>query len=955
MVFLKATWSHDYLEILLQPSIHLFVQLLPQSFFDDGRRLSDTYCSDKLSSIFSCFFERADALLGLKAGVQPQPKIPHYLLSNSKTRDKVLQLMLRIIISHLTEASVILKYDTVCNYISSMTNDEFLLLYAKCYTAILEEKIGRQQILVFDPHMPVELKRLLAEACNKFKISSYFMPSSMTIVGAHSFPIHADELYYHDEDCDIAQKKDDESQISCDNQSGIFISAIPIVLCAPWFPSGDDKLRKVIVQPRRGRLQDNLAISRISFRVLGFMDDQYFVHMLRSPPSYDTMEQKQLVTEAKGSKPTASEVVPLIGSRVIFSFDNCADTQSFITTLNALSPEKSTSTLIQSDGQASSAPVDSDSSCLSVCLEVAFISLQWLLDSLNYNELCDLSDYTEQNITYIPIASLEESVNTAATTTTTVAGTTAFTHSSDTSCKYYECYCGGCRFIFRDAEYTSPDLSYFYISMRSNLRKYESSLNLLKKNIGYTSKAITSHSGTLSIDDKDAVHYNYDHINVTLSFGMLLAKDMPNDKRILSFHGTILTRDVVEILFSPASDPSKWKNENLSQSTLLEDLKDTLVVNQPIDNMTKIGQGSAHQPMIFTNPHLSGRKCDVLKEEFLLTAFTYIYNDNFDSETERILLSIIRCSDNQLELRKYLKIPDEQGNLIPVSQIMDEFKFHRYKYLPIIDTFLFGSQFTGIADDGRVYGYTGSGLVAAKQVLDGELASILDYPNPAPHPHSDYASLVQVTPNKWFKDVTIMYPLEKEHFAPELSNGKLRESDYILFRNTIIHHYLTTQKRPFKCFVLYDILPIAVDTIHKLYNFMTNEGLINYNTESAMPLSSLIFMPGAGSHCSIRDIGAKEVSLNLNSLAISGENASGDQQVHREVITRYSETKITNPILQHHALLGATVHRTDEQINDMINDAILYMEKNRTPLGLASLGARQLINALEDVLTEVCS
>lgn len=103
-----------------------------------------------------------------------------------------------------------------------------------------------------------------------------------------------------------------------------------------------------------------------------------------------------------------------------------------------------------------------------------------------------------------------------------------------------------------------------------------------------------------------------------------------------------------------------------------------------------------------------------------------------------------------------------------------------------------------------------------------------------------------MTPNKWFEDVTIMYPLEKGYFASELSNGKLREQDYILFRNTIIHYYLTTQKRPFKCFVLYDILPVPVDTIHKIYKFVVQEGLINYNTESAMPLSSLIFAPGSG-------------------------------------------------------------------------------------------------------------
>lgn len=945
MVFLKATWSHDYLEILLQPSVHLFVKHLPRSFFDDSRRLTDAYCSDKLSTIFSCFFERADALLGLKAGVQPQPKIPHYLLSNDKTRDKVLQLILRILISHLKEVSVALKYDVAYQYLSSMESEEFLLLYAKCYAAINEERIGRQYVLVFDPHMPVELKRLLGEACNKFKISPYFMPSSMRVVSKHSFSINADELYYHDEDCDTAQKRDDAPSASCDPQGRLFTSAIPIVLCAPWFPSGDDKLRKVIVQPRRGRLQDNLAISRISFRVLGFLDEQYFVHMLRSPPSYDTMEQKQLVAEAKGSKPIASEVVPLLGSRAVFSFDNHADAQSFITALNTFSPETTApAQLDDHPAPSSSTSASVDSSCLSVCLEVAFVSLQWLLDSLNYNELCELSDYTEQDIKYVPIAALEEPVNTVATATATA---TSLSQPLDTSCKYYECHCGGCRFVFRDAEFTSPDLSYFYTNMQSNPDKYESSLNLLKKNIGYIPSTINGHLGT---NDRPTGTYNCETINVTLSFGMLSTRASPDDKRMIVFRGDLATRDVVDILFSPTSDPSTWKwtNEHLSQSLLTEDPKDALlVVDQLVDHQAKAAQGDAQHPLILTNPRFSGRKCDVMKESFFLTAFTYIYNNNFDSETEKILLSIIRCSDNQLELRKYLKIPDERGNLVPVSQIMDEFKCHKYKYSPVLDTLLFGPQFTGVADDGRAYGYTGSGLVVARRLLDGEVESMLDCINPAPQTHSNYASLFQVTPNKWLKDVTIMYPLEKEYFASELSNGKLREEDYILFRNTIIHHYLTTQKRPFKCFVLYDILPVAVDTIHRIYNFLTQEGLINYNTESAMSLSSLIFTPGISYDYGTRDPGIKEVSLNPNSLDVSKT-----QQVHKETIVKYSDTKITNPVLQHHALLGTMLHQSDKQIDAMVSEAISYMEDHRTPLGLASLGARQLITALEDVLTD---
>lgn len=919
MVFLKATWSHDYLETLLQPSIQLFVQQLPRLFFEDSRRLTDAYCSDKLSNIFSCFFERADGLLGLKAGVQPQTKIPHYLLNNDKTRDRTLQLILRIIISHSAEASIAPKYDTIYQHLSSMTNEDFLSLYARCYAAINEEKVGKRYVLIFDPHMPVELKRLLGEACNKFKISSYFMPSSMTLVDKHSFSVHADEVYYHNEDYEETYKQDDNLLISCCQPGGMLTSTVPIVLCAPWFPSGDDKLRKVIVQPRRGRLQDNLAISRISFRVLSFVEDQYLVHMLRSPPSYDTMEQKQLVAEAKGSKPTASEVVPLLGSRVLLSFDDFTDAQNFISALDALPSQ-----VPDCVGTCEQSSVDS------VCLEVAFVSLQWLLDSLNYNELCELSDYTEQNITYVPIAALEEPVNTAVVTSS---------QPSDNSCKYYECHCGGCRFVFRDIEFTSPNLNYFYANLRAHPESYEAPLNLLKKNIGYTSNTINNQS---SINDRATGTYTCEKINVTLSFGMLPLRDVPEERRMLSFHGSFLTKDVVDILFSPALDPSKWQNGHLSQALLTGDSKDVLpVVGQLVDCQTL---GDARRTIILTNPCFLGRKCEILKESFLLAAFSYIYNSNFDSETEKILLSIIRCSDNQLELRKYLKIPDEQGNLVPVSQIMDDFKCHKYKYSPILDTFLFGPQFTGIGDDGRAYGYTGSGLVAARQVLDGEIESVFDFPNPAPQTHSNYANLFQVTPNKWLKDVTIVYPLEKEYFAKELSSGKLREKDYILFRNTIIYYYLTTQKRPFKCFVLYDILPVPVDTIHKIYTFMTQEGLINYNTESAMPLSSLIFAPGTG--YSARDPSSKEVSLNPGPLDISAA-----QQVHKETIVSYSETKLTNPVLQHHALLGTTLCHSDKQLEKMVNEAIAYMETHKTPLGLASIGARQLIDALEDVLS----
>lgn len=923
MVFLKATWSQDYLETLLQPYIHSFIQQLPHSFFEDGRKLTDAYCSDKLSGIFSCFFERADTLLGLKAGVQPQTKIPHYLLSNTKTRNKTLHLILRMIISHSSEASIMLRYDAVYQHISSMATDEFLSLYAKCYAAINEERIGKQYILIFDPHMPVELKRLLGEACNKFKISSYFAPSSVAVVGKHSFSVHADEIYYHDEDRDTTQKQDDDSLSSCNQLGKVFTSAVPLVLCAPWFPSGDDKLRKVIVQPRRGRLQDNLAISRISFRILEFVEDQYLVHMLRSPPSYDTVEQKQLVAEAKGVKPTASEVVPLLGSRALLSFDNSIDAQNFIDALDTFSSDASA----QSDTHESVSP-------RSVCLEVVFLSLQWLLDSLNYNELCELSDYTEQNITYVPIAALEESANVAAA---------PLSQPSDNSCKYYECHCGGCRFVFRDIEFTSPNLSYFYTNMRAHPEKYESSLNLLKKNIGYTLSPADSQSG---ISERDAETYNYEKINVTLSFGTLSFRDAPNEHRMLSFHGVLSTKDVVDILFSPTSDPSKWQNGHLPHALLAGAKEDSPVLSQLIDHQTKAALDDAQCTMTLSNPRFLGRKCEVLKEHFLLTAFSYIYNSNFDSDTEKILLSIIRCSDNQLELRKYLKIPDEQGNLVPVSQIMDEFKCHKYKYPPVLDTLLFGPQFTGVADDGRAYGHTGSGLIVARQVLDGEIECMLDFKSPAPRTHSSYSSLFQVTPNKWFEDVTIMYPLEKGYFASELSNGKLREQDYILFRNTIIHYYLTTQKRPFKCFVLYDILPVPVDTIHKIYKFMVQEGLINYNTESAMPLSSLIFAPGVG--YSARDSTAKEVSLNPGSLDVSTT-----QQVHRQTVVNYSETKLTNPLIQHHALLGTTLCQSSEQIEKMVNEAILYMETHRTPLGLASLGARQLNNALEDVLTNM--
>ncbi|EFO61845.1 Hypothetical protein GLP15_2450 [Giardia lamblia P15] len=924
MVFLKATWSHDYLETLLQPSIQLFVQQLPHSFFEDGRRLTDAYCSDKLSSIFSCFFERADALLGLKAGVQPQTKIPHYLLSNTKARNKTLRLILRMIISHSSEASIALRYDTIYQHISSMATDEFLSLYAKCYAAISEERIGKQYILIFDPHMPAELKRLLGEACNKFKISSYFTPSSVTVVGKHSFSVHADEIYYHDEDRDTTQKQEDDLLTSCNQLGRVFTSAVPLVLCAPWFPSGDDKLRKVIVQPRRGRLQDNLAISRISFRVLEFIEDQYLVHMLRSPPSYDTVEQKQLVTEAKGVKPTASEVVHLLGSRALLSFDNPTDAQNFIASLDTFSSDSSA----KSDTYESSSP-------RSVCLEVVFLSLQWLLDSLNYNELCELSDYTEQNITYVPIAALEESANVAAA---------PLAQPSDTSCKYYECHCGGCRFVFRDIEFTSPNLSYFYTNMRAHPEKYESSLSLLKKNIGYTSGTASNQSG---VNERDTEGCSYDRINVTLSFGILSFRDTPNESRMLSFHGVISTKDVINILFNSTSDPSKWQSGHLSHALLADDSKeDSLVLGQLIDHQTKITLDEAQYTMTLINPRFLGRNCEVLKENFLLTAFSYIYNSNFDNDTEKILLSIIRCSDNQLELRKYLKIPDERGNLIPVSQIMDEFKCHRYKYSPVLDTFLFGPQFTGIADDGRAYGHTGSGLIVARQVLDGEIECMLDFKSPASHAYSNYSSLFQVTPNKWLEDVTIMYPLEKDYFASELSHGKLREQDYILFRNTIIHYYLTTQKRPFKCFVLYDILPVPVDTIYKIYKFMVQEGLINYNTESAMPLSSLIFAPRVGYNA--RDSTAKEVSLNPSSLDVSAT-----QQVHKQTVVNYSETKLTSPLIQHHALLGTKLCQSNDQIEKMVNEAVLYMETHRTPLGLASLGARQLINALEDVLGDI--
>lgn len=847
MVLLNPLGFLDSLDPYLEEHTAELLDLAPE--FARGRQLNIVLLK-QLIQLLETFFGRAEQCFGLKSPQQTQAKIPHYLYANPATR---LPLIQTVIASLLRNPTISRSLPEAIDLLAQMPADEFTPIYAQCYEAVMQSSFCKPILVFLATHMPQELQDMLVQGARRFHNVHIVPLQSIELAESRQYSLPPDRLYFREEHC--------SSMTSEDVKDTSEHAYIPVVLAAPWFPSGTNTLFKVITLPRRGRLQDNLAISKINFRIIDFANDTYFVHLFRSPQCYDASEQRQMIADTRGTRPKQRELVelPVISTRLAIANEYMEEVYRLLGVTPGSVRSRQVSRTMGVPGETTE----------TLTLDCFYVSFQWLLDSVSFNELTEVTDYVPQTIIPIPLSGVDESTAPA----------------TENACTAATCYCGRCHFLFRDADCTGHNLETYYPAMRADPYRYSGILGKWRERLGMPE------GWTIG----QPIQTPLQAVSVELLFKNTPNRTSTTELKDYSFEATVPLADFAELLATPEAEP----------------------VLVPSASM----------------------KLEPITAAFQQNIFNFIFNDYIDADTVRMLEQIIRQSGDQLTLRQYLNLEASDGRQVKVRDLLADIRSMRYRYSAAVDTLIFDS--INSPPPGRCY--AGSGIPLMAQALS-QGKSIIEVGQEHERARTQgkarsrsYRSLPQYTRNTWLDDVSRTYPLEEKEFEREFQEGIMTPEDYVLYRNAVITHYLESGRRPFKCFVLYDVLPIPVDVIAKIYNFLGRESLINAGVERSRSFNPVICAPESNGFL------AEDVQ---NGVLISDPQARPGQQVPAETVRDLLEARSSPSFLQAHALLGSTIQTPPERLEELVSTCVQLMRQKRTPLGLAQVGAEAIIETV---------
>lgn len=933
MVLLSTSKSVDDVKLLLETAPPAIFEAFRETFNARGK---PNAVVDALASLISLFLDRMERHFGARSCGSRNSSysmIPYFHISNPHTNYIVFNAIISAVAMHADERAMA-RWTHLGGFIDTCDDSLFLAIYAGVLRMI-DEQIPTKFIIMFDPVMPSQLIQMLAGYCERLG-NCHVVRIQGAALTDNRVSFESAESFYHVSPPGSPGSPDSPSSagsalsgasgagpdaeptaspsssvLSADPADPLF--PIPIFICAPWFHLPENSVRKLFTLPRRGRMQDHVSAGRIAFRVLDYYEDCYLLHILRTPLSYDNTEFKQSVFETRGEKPKHREytLVPCcesslrlarpdadtllatlarVGRRPLgvvqaaFPFDADADADA------AQDRDIDGGTGGDAGGDAR-ADTGASPATVRVGMTVAFVSLQWVLDSQYYNEWCELSDYVEQRLHLEPLKVVPESRKRGVHPKKRVpdggaggpAGSAGSTRpagpegpegaegASDTTmtdehgareagqppasrCTYCACVCGECRCVFATEAYGGPDIAHYFDAAAALLATSASYKATADRCSAAAQRFAAAHPGdplapavrvtfrlecreladrVLTPDEereRERLHELQQRQSKSRAKGSdAVYRQVPTQEVRTATHTYDISVDAR--LLADALNQATF--QRLAAAVAVAAADRAPPPGERAD--AEVGAGAGVIDPAVDAP-------EGITQEFIMSISKYIGNEFMDPETSELIADIVRRTGQYIDIQNQAYMKTTDGRIIRVCDVISKvvrdpaFFAGRPEDTPLYSSC--SDLLPGPSRGAGAVGAVGTAPAGPGRRAPGDPGDACEPPEPFVF---DYRRLVGDSPaGAWLTDVAVLHPQEREAFAADLQQRKVTEDDLVFARNTIVAYYIRSGRQTIRCTHLFPLLPYDAGFVIRFHRFLVREGLINTCVSSAPSVGPLV-------------------------------------------------------------------------------------------------------------------